>query len=357
MTTLARTFEHEQLELFHDRDSGLSGAIAVHSTVLGPSMGGLRVRAYPDLDAAAVDALRLARAMTLKNSSAGLNFGGGKAVLVDDGHWDDRQARMLAFAEVVDQLAGRYITAEDVGTTAADMDTIATRTRWVVGRSPQHGGGGDPSPATARTVFGAIEAAVRTQFGSLSLTGVHVGVLGAGKVGRELVSMLSAAGAAVTVADVDRARAGACSERDDSVMAVPLDGFLGRDFDVLAPCAFGELIAAADVPSLSCRIVAGAANNILVDRNAAVALHEADILYVPDFVANSGGIIRVACEYEGLGEAAVATRLDAAIERAAALLEEAAARDALPLDVAVERALERIEGEAGRTKPIPVNGR
>jgi glutamate dehydrogenase/leucine dehydrogenase len=343
MITLSETFEHEQLALFRDPATGLTGAVAIHSTALGPSMGGLRIRWYGDVEAAAVDALRLARAMTLKNSAAGLRLGGGKAVLVDDGRWEDREARLLAFADVVERLGGRYVTAEDVGTTPADMDLIATRTEWVVGRSPGDGGGGDPSPATARTVFGAIAAAVRARLGGRSLDGVRVGVLGAGKVGGGLVSLLVAAGARVTVADLDGARAQACAEASDLIEAVPVDGFLTRELDVLAPCALGELIAAQDVAALRCAVVAGAANNPLVDRAAAVALHAAGILYVPDFIANCGGIIHVAAEFEGLEEQAISEQVERCIAKVGPLLDEAAERDAIPLDVAVEHALARVE--------------
>ncbi len=347
MTALAQAFEHERLELFRDPASGLTGAVAIHSTALGLAMGGLRIGRYADVEAAAVDALRLARAMTLKNAAAGLDFGGGKAVLIDDGGWSEpeaRAARLLAFAGVIEGLGGRYVTAEDVGTSPADMDLLAKRTRWVAGRSPEQGGRGDPSPSTARTVYGAIEAAVRARLGATTLEGIRLGVLGAGKVGGALVALLAGAGARVTVADVDHARAEACAAASGAVEAAPVEGFLGRELDVLAPCGLGELIAAADVPALRCRIVAGAANNPLVDRGAALALHEAGILYVPDFIANCGGIIHVAAEFEGLGDKLLAAQLAAAADRIGALLDEADARGALPLDVAVERALGRIEG-------------
>ena len=343
---VADAFEHEHLELFHDRATGLTGAVAIHSTALGPAMGGLRIRACADVEAAAVDALRLARAMTLKNASAGLALGGGKAVLVDDGRWEDRDARLLAFAGVVERLGGRYVTAEDVGTTPADIDLIATRTRWAVGRSPANGGVGDPSPATARTVFGAIAAAVGPGLGAASLEGVRVGVLGVGKVGGALVGLLARAGAHVVAADGDDSRAQAYAARYDTVEAVPTEGFIARDLDVLAPCAMGELISAGDVPGLGCRIVAGAANNPLLDRATAVALHGAGILYVPDFIANSGGIVHVASEFYGVDEQTRDAQLDACVGRVGDLLAEARERDALPLDVAFERALQTISQKA-----------
>ena len=320
------------------------GAVAIHSTALGPAMGGLRLSRYADTEAAAVDALRLARAMTLKNSAAGLDLGGGKAVLIDDGAWGSpatRRARMLALADVVERLDGRYVTAEDVGTAPADMDLIATRTRWVVGRSPGNGGRGDPSPATARTVFGAISAAVRSHLGA-SLDEVHVGVLGAGKVGAALVGRLAEAGARVTVADIAHDRARACAAASPLVEAIALDGFVSRELDVLAPCALGELIGADDVGALGCRIVAGAANNPLVDRATAVALHDAGVLYVPDFIANSGGIVHVAAEFRGLPAGAVDAQLEACVRRAGEVLAAARSRGVMPLDVAIEYAEERI---------------
>jgi glutamate dehydrogenase/leucine dehydrogenase len=344
MITLNDAFDHEQLELFRDPETGLTGAVAIHSTALGPSMGGLRIRRVANVEAAVVDALRLARAMTLKNSAAGLDLGGGKAVLVDDGRWgEDREARILAFAGVLERLGGRYVTAEDVGTSEADMDLIATRTRWVVGRSPANGGGGDPSPATSRTVFGAVDAAARSHLGASSLEGLTVGVLGTGKVGAGLVELLAEAGARVVVADIEQSRAEACAEAFEHVEAAPVDGFLGRELDVLSPCALGELISADDVPGLRCRAIAGAANNPLVDRATAVALHAAGILYVPDFIANNGGIVHVAGEFTGLDAAALDVQIQACIERTGELLEEARSRDALPIDVAVERALARVE--------------
>jgi glutamate dehydrogenase/leucine dehydrogenase len=342
MSDLDDIFDHEQLQIFRDPATGLTGAVAIHSTALGPAMGGLRLRSYPSIEAAAGDAMRLARAMTLKNAAAGLSLGGGKAVLLDDGEWQDREARMLAFADVVERLGGRYITAEDIGTTTADMDLIATGTDWVAGRSRQGGGLDDPSPATARTVFGAIDAGVRRALGVDSLRGVRVGVLGAGKVGAPLIELLGAAGAEVVAADVDPDRAADAIAAAGGGELAGVEGFVHRELDVLAPCAVGEVVGLADVPSLHCRVIAGAANNPLVDDATARALHDAGILYVPDFIANNGGIIQVAGEHEGLAEEAIAAQHAAAVERTGAILDEARARGAMPLEVAVERALQRV---------------
>jgi glutamate dehydrogenase/leucine dehydrogenase len=339
---LAAAFEHEHLELFHDPASGLIGAVAIHSTALGPALGGLRLHPYRDVEALALDALRLAGAMTLKNATAGLSFGGGKAVLLDDGRWDDRMARLLAFADVLNRLGGRYVTAEDVGTTPADMDLIATRTRWVTGLSPRNGGHGDPSPATAHTVHVAIEAAVHAHLGRSSLRDVEVGVLGAGKVGAALAALLVGDGARVTIADVDHQRAVACAGSSELMRATSVAGFLRRRVDVLAPCAMGAVIGSADVPELRCRIVAGAANNPLVDRDVAIALHRAGILYVPDFIANCGGVIQVAAELQSREGAALGTAATPHAAAVGAILAEAVQRDELPLDVAVEHAERRI---------------
>ncbi len=299
-------------------------------------MGGLRVSRYAGLDAAIVDALRLSRAMTLKNAAAELDLGGGKAVLLDDGRWADRADRMRAFGAVVDRLGGRYVTAEDVGTTPSDMDEIAAVTRWAVGRPPASGGRGDPSGATARTVFAAIAAALDG-----SVAEARVGVLGVSSVGSKLAAQLCAAGAAVTVADGDAARTAAIAAEHGCRVVAPRE-LAALELDVLSPCALGELIGTDDVPRLRCRVVAGAANNPLRDGGAARALHDAGILYVPDFLANCGGIIQVAAEYAREDDAVVERRIGAACRRVAAVLREARERGCPPLEIALAAARERL---------------
>ncbi len=341
---LDRDFAHERVNVFHDAASGAAGVIAIHSTALGRAMGGLRLRRYAGLDDAVGDALRLSRAMTLKNAAAGLDNGGGKAVLLDDGGWTgvQRSERLRAVGRAVDALAGAYVTAEDVGTSPEDMDVIATQTRWVAGRSTANDGRGDPSRSTARTVHGSICAAADVHL-HRSLAALHVGVLGVGRVGSCLVELLRLDGACVTVTDIDQRRAEAVAARTGATV-LPLAGFITADVDVLAPCAMGELLDEADVAELRCAVVAGAANNPLVADRVADVLAAADILYVPDFIANSGGIVQVAGDFASQDEGDVARRIEACIARTRATLLAARNQGRTPLAVARAMAAGRLDG-------------
>jgi len=335
---------HEHVQVVHDARAGLLCVVAVHSTALGPAMGGVRRTSYPDLDAALRDALALSSAMTLKNSAAGLPLGGGKSVIVDGA--PRASAELLdGFAAVVDALGGRYVAAEDIGTTPGDMDALAQRTRWVAGVSPAQGGTGDPSPSTAATVFGAIEQAVRVAHGSADLAGRRVGVLGAGKVGGALVELLAARGAELLVADLDRARLADVAARTGA-RAVAVEELLEARLDVLAPCARGGVIARDTVGRLRAGIVCGAANNILADDALADDLHAQGILYVPDFIANAGGIVQVGGEFLGWSGERRAEALAAAIARTGTVLDEAAADGVPPLHVALRTAAARLEAAA-----------
>ena len=313
-------------------------------------MGGLRLLRYPVLEDALVDALRLSRAMSLKNSAAGLDLGGGKAVLLDDGAWEGARAeRMRAVGRAVERLGGRYVTAEDVGTTPDDMDAIAAVTANVAGRPLEQGGRGDPSPATARTVFAAIEAGVRLRLGATSLDGIRVGVLGAGHVGARLVGLLAEAGASVSVADLDPGRAMTVAGAHGAV-PLPLPGFAARELDVFAPCAVGGAIGPEEAAGMRASVVAGAANNPLADRGLARVLAGREILFVPDFLANCGGIVHVGAEALGLPEARAEELLAAALERTDRILREAAAAGRPPLELAEEFALARMRAAA---EPVP----
>ena len=281
---------HEQVVFCHDGATGLHAIVAIHNTNRGPALGGCRMWPYAGEAEALGDALRLSRGMTYKAAMAGLDLGGGKAVIVGDAKRDKSEALMKAFGRAVDRLNRRYITAEDVGTTVADMDTIKTVTDHVVGVT---GGAGDPSNSTAHGVCIGILAAVRHKLGRDTLDGLHVAVQGVGNVGRFLCDYLHKAGARLSVTDIDRA-ALERAERDFGATVVGPDEILGLDCDLFAPCALGAVVNDATLPRLKCPIVAGSANNVLDAGRHGGALRRAGILYAPDYVINAGGLIDVA---------------------------------------------------------------
>jgi glutamate dehydrogenase/leucine dehydrogenase len=344
------SWEHERVHLIQDADTGLRGVIAIHSTALGPALGGLRVRRYEHgMPEALDDVLRLSHAMTLKASAAGLELGGGKAVMIDDGRSDLRSSRLIAMAREIERLGGQYITAEDIGTSTTDMDLIAEHTHHVVGCTAHDGVGGDPSPDTARTVLGAIRAALETLYGADELAGRSIGVVGLGKVGGPLARWLVAAGAQVVGFDPVQAVAqparAAGVEVVESAQAV-----FARNLDVLAPCAIGGMIDTNAAERLRCAIICGSANNPLADEQTERALAASGILYVPDFLANCGGLIHVDAERRGDANAAHLQRaLDGAATRTREVLIEARTRQRLPGQVAVEHAWKRISRAGARS--------
>ena len=336
--------DHERVVIRQDPDSGLRLIVAVHSTVLGPALGGLRLKRYPaGLREALDDVLALARTMTLKAAAAGLDLGGGKAVMLDDGRDERRQERLSAAGEVIESLDGAYITAEDIGTTTADMELIASRTGYVVGRAPEHGGRGDPSPVTAQTVLQSMRRGLAAADGSPSLEGRRVGIVGVGKVGSALAARLRRAGARVVVCDLDAARAERFVEEHGGRLAPSAEAILGTELDVLAPCAAGGLVDEAIAGSLRCSVVAGAANNPLTSRGVARVLQRRGILCVPDFLANCGGLIHVAMEWYGHEDTRERELIDGAMERLDWALAAADSGDSTPLEVAERQALERVE--------------
>ncbi|HEX4867624.1 MAG TPA: Glu/Leu/Phe/Val dehydrogenase dimerization domain-containing protein [Acidimicrobiales bacterium] len=288
----------EEVAYGHDAPTGLRAIVAVHSTVLGPALGGTRFYPYPDEGAALVDACRLAKGMTYKHAAAGLDQGGGKAVILGDPSVLRTDELILAYARFVDGLAGRYITAEDVGTTQADMDLVRTVTPHVTGVSESLGGSGDPSPATASGVRWAMRAVAQRLWGTDSLEGRHVCISGVGKVGAALADHLHAEGARLTVADVRAeavdaavARTGASVVAADAAHTVPCD--------IFAPCALGAVFDATTIPQLACQAVVGSANNQLATDEDDNRLQAAGILYAPDYVVNAGGVINIAEEHGG----------------------------------------------------------
>jgi valine dehydrogenase (NAD+) len=333
----------EQIVIQQDRHSGMRLIVAVHSTVLGPALGGMRLKPYPGgLREALEDVKGLARTMTLKASAAGLDLGGGKAVMLDDGRADRRLARMEAAAGAIESLGGAYITAEDIGTTTADMDHIARFTRFCTGRSHEHGGRGDPSPVTAETVLRAMRRGLAAQLGSDELEGRSVGVIGLGKVGGVLAARLAEAGARVVACDLDPERCERFAAEHGVRIALSAKAILGMQLDVLAPCAGGGLIDDEVARALEVGVVAGAANNPLAGPQVAETLRRRGILYVPDFLANCGGLIHVAGEWFGDDESRELARIDHAMERLDSAIATAAAAGETPVEVAERQALERV---------------
>jgi leucine dehydrogenase len=290
--------EHEEVLFATDPVSGLETIIAIHSTALGPALGGTRFFAYSTEEDALNDVLRLSRAMTYKAAAAGLDLGGGKAVIIGDPNEIKSERLLRAYGRAVDSLGGRYITAEDVGTTTGDMTIIARETKWVAGIPAAFGGSDDPSPATARGVMAAIGTVAQRLWGTTDLTGRTVAVQGVGKVGRSLVERLTKAGAETIVADLDRTALDAVSSAYGA-RVVGLDDVFDADCDIFAPCALGGAINEATIPRLRCAAVVGSANNQLAEPEDADRLQARNILYAPDFVVNAGGIINITEELRG----------------------------------------------------------
>lgn len=323
-----------------DESAGLDGVIVIHSTALGPAAGGCRFWPYPEPRLAVDDAYRLAQGMSYKNALAGLPFGGGKAVLrVPDGTFD-RNALFRAFGRAVEDLHGAYITAEDVGTTIADMQAVASMTGYVAGLEVAPGqAGGDPSPWTAQGVFEAMAVSARVSLGA-ELADLTVAVQGVGNVGRHLCRKLANAGARLIIADVNAAH---CSRLVEELGArpVPVADIAGVEADVFAPCALGGALSLATVPTLRAKLVCGGANNQLATPQVGAMLVDHGITYVPDYVANAGGIISVTAEYLGENRESVADRVSQIGPRVSAILAEALRDNVSPAHVA-DRMAERI---------------
>ncbi len=347
--TFARLVEqgHETVVHCYDRATGMRAIIALHDTTLGPALGGTRFRRYASDEEALTDVLRLSKGMTYKNASAGLDLGGGKAVLLGDPLTDRSTELLEAYGRAVNRLGGAYLTAEDVGTTQADMDVLKRVTPHVTGAS---GGSGDPSPATAWGVFHAVRATLAFLGDDAErLEGRHVVVVGVGKVGGALVGHLVEAGARVTVSDIDAVRVTDVAKRFGVAIVGP-ELAHRVPCDVLSPCALGAGLNARTIPELACRAVAGAANNQLAEATDAARLAEAGVLYAPDFVVNAGGVINIAEELVPGGYDPDRARV--AVERIAGNLTgvlEVARDEAITTEAAAERVAER-RIEAARSR-------
>ncbi len=292
------SYDYGEVHFKLDKATGLRAIVAIHDTRLGPALGGCRFIPYDSDDAALTDALRLARGMTYKAALAGLAHGGGKSVIMRPASRFDRVALFHAFGKFIDDLRGHYITAEDSGTGLEDMEIIRSVTKHVTGVDPSHGGSGDPSPFTALGVRRGIEAAVKFKLGKDTLAGLGVAVQGVGHVGYHLCKELHAAGAKLTVADVDTLKAER-ARREFSAKTVPIDEISHVECDVYAPCALGAGLNDETIPNLRTPIVAGAANNQLAEVRHGDDLHARGILYAPDYAINAGGLVNVAQEVKG----------------------------------------------------------
>ena len=289
---------HEQVVFCHEPTSGLRAIIAIHDTTLGPALGGCRMWDYRSDYEALEDVLRLSKGMTYKAATAGLNLGGGKAVIIGDYKTQKSEALFRAFGRFVDACGGRYITAEDVGTSVQDMEFVAAETKYVTGVSLARGGSGDPSPVTAFGIYKGIKACVKEKLQRSDLAGLRFAVQGLGKVGFYLSKHLVEEKAKVFGCDIDREKAKK-AEAELKVELVSPEEIFDVDCEILAPCALGGVINDATLPRLKCKIVAGGANNQLAEDRHGDELDRRGILYAPDFVINAGGLINVYCEIEG----------------------------------------------------------
>lgn len=290
--------EHEQVVFCHDESTGLHAIIAIHNTTLGPALGGTRLWSYNSHEDAIVDALRLSRGMTYKAAISGLNLGGGKAVIIANPA-QKSEALWRRYGKFVDSLNGKYITAEDVNTSARDMEYIALETEHVTGVPEYMGGSGDPSPFTAYGVFVGMKASAKKAWGDDSLSGKKVVVQGVGHVGQYLVGHLVNEGAKVYITDIDQHKIAQTVDQHHSVEVIDANGLFDLDMDIYAPCALGATLNSDSISKLKAQIVAGAANNQLADEKVhGPMLMERGILYAPDFLINAGGLINVAAELE-----------------------------------------------------------
>ncbi|WP_283135300.1 Glu/Leu/Phe/Val family dehydrogenase [Rhizohabitans arisaemae] len=344
--------QHEQVVFCSDERSGLRAIIAVYNTALGPAIGGTRFYPYPSESEALADVLNLSRAMAYKNALAGLDHGGGKAVIIGDPATMKSEALLRAYGRFLQSLGGRYITACDIGTYSEDMDIVARESRFVTGRTVEHGGAGDSSILTAYGVYQGMRAAAEHRYGTSSLRGRRVGVEGVGKVGHRLVKHLVDDGAEVVVCDVSR-------EAVDRVLRVypgvevvaDQEEITGADIEVYAPCALGGALTDDTVARLNATIVCGGANNQLAHPGVEKQLADRGILYAPDYVVNSGGVIQVADEIEGFS-------MDRARSKATRIYNttlrifEIAADEGVPPAVAADRLAERRMSEVGRLRGI-----
>lgn len=339
---------HEQVVYCHDAETGLKSIIGIYSTALGPALGGTRFYPYTSEGDALDDVVRLSRAMAYKNALAGLNLGGGKAVVIGDPTQDKTTPLLQAYGRAVSSLGGRYITACDVGTDERDMDVIADECKHVVGCSPERGGSGDPSAATAYGVYRGMLACAEHLWGTPALQGRRVGIAGVGKVGHRIAHTLAADGAEVVVTDVRQQPVETLKRSLPQVEVIDdIDSLVKADLDVYAPCALGGTLNDRTIAQLQARIVCGAANNQLAHDGIDRELFDRDVIYAPDYVVNAGGVIHVADEIGGFNEARVHRRVASIYDTTLEILRASVAERRPPGQAANNLAKRRLSGVPG----------
>lgn len=331
-------YDYEQLLFCQDKQSGLKAIIAIHDTTLGPALGGTRMWTYASEEDAIEDALRLSRGMTYKNAAAGLNLGGGKTVIIGDPRKDKNEEMFRAFGRYIQGLNGRYITAEDVGTTVEDMDLIHEETDFVTGISPAFGSSGNPSPVTAYGVYRGMKAAAKEAFGNDSLEGKVVAVQGVGNVSYNLCRHLHEEGAKLIVTDINKESVARAVE-SFGASAVNPDEIYGVDCDIYAPCALGAVINDQTINQIKAKVIAGAANNQLKETVHGDQIHEKGIIYAPDYVINAGGVINVADELLGYNRERALKKVETVYDTIERVIE-IAKRDQIPTYKAADRMAE-----------------
>ncbi|MCY8936734.1 branched-chain amino acid dehydrogenase [Peribacillus frigoritolerans] len=331
-------YDYEQLLFCQDKQSGLKAIIAIHDTTLGPALGGTRMWTYASEEDAIEDALRLSRGMTYKNAAAGLNLGGGKTVIIGDPRKDKNEEMFRAFGRYIQGLNGRYITAEDVGTTVEDMDLIHEETDFVTGISPAFGSSGNPSPVTAYGVYRGMKAAAKEAFGTDSLEGKVIAVQGVGNVSYNLCRHLHEEGAKLIVTDINKESVARAVESFGATAVNP-DEIYGVECDIYAPCALGAVINDQTINQIRAKVIAGAANNQLKETVHGDQIHEKGIIYAPDYVINAGGVINVADELLGYNRERALKKVETVYDTIERVIE-IAKRDQIPTYKAADRMAE-----------------
>ncbi|MCB9257090.1 MAG: Glu/Leu/Phe/Val dehydrogenase [Chitinophagales bacterium] len=341
--------EHEQIMFFNDNETGLKGIIAIHNSTLGPALGGTRLWKYASEEDAIKDVLRLSRGMSFKSSISGIHLGGGKAVIIDNPKAKKDEAFWRRYGKFVDNLGGKYITAEDVGTNTQFIEYISLETKHVAGKPDYLGGGGDPSPVTAYGVYLGMKAAQKQRSGNDSLQGKKIAVQGVGHVGQYLIDHLAKEGAKITICDINENNIKQVSAKHRVEVVSPEDIY-GVDMDIYAPCALGASVNDTTIPHLKCGIIAGAANNQLAEEKKHGDLVKAKgIIYAPDFLINAGGVINCYIETVGYNRDRAYAATDKIYEQTLAVLQEASTSEKNSQEVALEIAMKRIE-DIGKTR-------